>query len=184
MRDPRYEPAQMEMGACVAESSATGKVRIRAISHMKADVTLDVTRMDAQFEPMTKGAWDARHIEQKNADLSVPVELALPPLPAGGYSALLKIGDGVATRRDFACEVGGDEWADSRPDPKRLRAMADATKGSFQLAKDAASLTLPKAVVVSTERHVAPIAPPWLWAVLAALSVGAHWYARRRSGLS
>lgn len=132
--------------------------------------------MDARASPV--------HLERHAADLSSAVDFSLPPLPAGGYSALLRVGKGATTRRDFACEVGGDEWADSRPDPDRLREIAEATGGSFHYADDAASIELPKAAVVSTERHVAPIAPPWTWALLAALSVGGHWYARRRSGLS
>jgi len=193
MRDPRFEPAQVEIPDCVAQSAEGGahahgndpkhdtsvpvpKLIVRTAAHQKADLTIDVTQMD--------GASDPIHIERKDIDLGSPIELELPPLAAGGYSALLKVGDGPATRRDFACEVGGDEWADSRPDVERLRAIADATAGSFRFADDAASLALPKATVVSTERHVAPLAPPWLWAFLAALCVGAHWYARRRSGLS
>ena len=193
MRDPRFEPAQMEIGECVAQSAEGGarntgtgaqhgkdapkaKLVVRAISHDHADITLDVARMDAIA--------DVVHIERKAVDLAAAIELELPPLAAGGYSALLKIGEGTATRRDFACEVGGDEWADSRPDPDRLREIAAATGGSFRFADEAASLALPKATVVSTERHVAPIAPPWVWAFLAALCVGAHWYARRKSGLS
>jgi hypothetical protein len=132
--------------------------------------------MDAPGDPV--------HIERADQNLGGVVELTLPPLPAGGYSALLRVGEGATTRRDFACEVGGDEWADSRPDVDRLRAIAQATGGSFRFADEAGSIDLPKATVVSTERHVAPIAPPWVWALLAAASVGAHWYARRRSGLS
>jgi hypothetical protein len=29
-----------------------------------------------------------------------------------------------------------------------------------------------------------PIAPPWAWALVAAIAVGFHWIARRRSGLA
>jgi hypothetical protein len=42
---------------------------------------------------------------------------------------------------------------------------------------------LPKPTVVSAERHVVPVAPPWFWTLVAALAFGAHWFARRRSGL-
>ncbi|HEY2366284.1 MAG TPA: glutamine amidotransferase, partial [Polyangiaceae bacterium] len=175
MRDPRFEPAQMEIeGGCIAQRET--KLVVHAVGREKADVTLDVTRMD--------GAADPVHIERKDQPLGAAIALPLPPLPAGGYSALLRVGEGATTRRDFACEVGGDEWADSRPDVERLREIADTSKGSFHFASDAAKIDLPKATVVSTERHVAPIAPPWLWALLAAAAVGAHWYARRRSGLS
>ncbi len=111
-------------------------------------------------------------------------ELTLPPLPAGGYTARLKLGPGPVTRRDFACEAGGDEWADSRPDPDRLRALAAASGGSFRFATDDLSLPLPKPAVVSAERHVVPLAPPWSFTLAAAVFLGVHWFARRRSGLS
>jgi hypothetical protein len=108
----------------------------------------------------------------------------LPALPAGGYTARLRLGAGPTTRRDFACESGGDEWADSRPDVDRLRAIADATKGTFRSAGDDIALPLPKPAVVSAERHVVPLAPTWVWTLAAAVALGAHWFARRRSGLS
>jgi len=58
----------------------------------------------------------------------------LPPLESGAYSALFRMGGGTSTRRDFACEAGGDEWADSRPDSDRLRAIAAKKKpGSIDL---------------------------------------------------
>ncbi len=177
MRDPRFEPAQIENATCVAGEPT--KLRVRAVGDTnKADLALDVTRTDA---PSASG--ETVHVERAGADLTNAVELALPPLAAGGYSALLRVGNAATTRRDFACEVGGDEWADSRPDVDRLRAIAEATGGTFRFADEAGSITLPKATVVSTERHVAPIAPPWVWALLAAIAIGAHWYARRRSGL-
>ena len=69
-------------------------------------------------------------------------------------------GGGATTRQDFACEAGGDEWADSRPDPQRLEALARATGGAFVDAADAGALPLPKPTVVNAERHVTPLAPP------------------------
>jgi hypothetical protein len=89
-----------------------------------------------------------------------------------------------AARLDFACEAGGDEWADSRPDAPRLEALAKATGGTFVFADDVASLRLPKPTVVSVERHVLPMAPPWAWSSIAAALLGIHWIARRRGGLS
>jgi hypothetical protein len=93
------------------------------------------------------------------------------------------VGDGPTTRRDFACEAGGDEWADSRPDGDRLAAIAAATGGAFHYADERGELPLPEPTVVSAERHVVPIAPAWVWALAAAALLGLHWYARRRSGL-
>ena len=45
-------------------------------------------------------------------------------------------------------------------------------------------MPFPKPAVVSAERHVVPLAPPWAWTLAAAVALGVHWFARRRSGLS
>ena len=92
-------------------------------------------------------------------------------------------GKGPTTRRDFACEKGGDEWADSRPDTARLEAIAAATGGKYVLASDAGSLPLPPATQVAAERQVAPLLPAWAWAIGAAMLLGAHWVVRRLGGL-
>jgi hypothetical protein len=43
--------------------------------------------------------------------------------------------------------------------------------------------TVPE-TVVSVERHVQPVLPPWIWALGATLSLGGHWLLRRRGGLT
>ncbi len=112
------------------------------------------------------------------------MEFELPPLEAGGYTARLRVDDGEATRHDFACETGGDEWADSRPGPGLLERLAAATGGRSVAAADAGALPMPKPTVVSAERRVTPVAPPWVWTLAATVLLGAHWIARRRGGLS
>jgi hypothetical protein len=139
-------------------------------------VVLDVARIDKPQAPV--------HLESTRAEDAAVLELAVPALEAGAYTARLRVAGGGATRHDFACEAGGDEWADSRPDPARLEALARATGGFFVHASDVASLTLPRPTVVSAERHVTPLAPPWTWTLAAAVLLGVHWIARRRSGLS
>jgi uncharacterized membrane protein len=176
MRDPRFEPAQLEVvGGCIAGVPPT--LRVRAAGGTKADaVVVDVTRLD-------KGA-AAVHLEKPRGSDEAATDVVLPALDPGGYSARLRIGSGPTTRRDFACEAGGDEWADSRPDPDRLRALASATGGTFLWADEGRGIPLPKPTVVSAERHVVPVAPPWVWSLMAAVLLGAHWIARRRGGLS
>jgi len=61
---------------------------------------------------------------------------------------------------------------------------SEACGQTFAFAGDAPRLPLPKPTVVSSERHVAPVAPPWVWTLAAAFALGAHWFARRRNGLS
>jgi hypothetical protein len=173
MRDPRFEPGQLDLaGPCVAGEPAKLRVRVPGAAADR-DLVVEIRRLDKQGEPPIK--------------VDVPKrasEVALPVLPAGGYTARLKLGAGPTTRRDFACEAGGDEWADSRPDRERMRAIANATGGVFRDATDDLSLPLPKPAVISAERHVVPVAPPWAWTLAAALALGFPWFARRRSGLS
>jgi hypothetical protein len=176
MRDPRFESAQIELpSGCIADTPSTLRVRT-AGAGATGDVSLDARRIDGPADPI--------HLVREKATLGDTVDFTLPARPAGGYAAVVRALGGPTTTRNFACEAGGDEWADSRPDPDRLRELAEATQGTFAWGDAIADLKLPKPTVVSAERHVAPIAPPWLWALAATVLLGAHWYARRRSGLS
>jgi uncharacterized membrane protein len=178
MRDPRFESGQLDLAApCVANEPA--RVRVHAADAGKASgkAVVEIRRLDRQEAPPMQ-------VEVPPSESRSIVDVTLPPLPAGGYTARLKLGPGPTTRRDFACEAGGDEWADSRPDADRLRALAQATGGTFHWADDDLTLPLPKPAVVSAERHVVPLAPPWTWTLAAAMLLGVHWFTRRRSGLS
>ena len=44
-------------------------------------------------------------------------------------------------------------------------------------------LPLPDATKVAAQREVAPVAPPWVWTLAAAVMLGVHWVTRRNSGL-
>ena len=177
MRDPRFEPAQIDVvGGCTAGTPTTLRVHAAGAGGKSETVSVDVTRLDKHATPL--------HLEKKRGADESALDVLLPAMEAGGYSARLRIGSGPTTRRDFACEAGGDEWADSRPDPTRLRALAKAAGGTFAWAEEARSIPLPKPTVVSAERHVVPLAPPWIWTLLAASFLGAHWFTRRRGGLT
>jgi uncharacterized membrane protein len=181
MRDPRFEPAVLEpKGGCIASEESTLVLRPLPGPAGKAKIT--ITRLGSGAE--------VRSLTADVDGTGKPVDIAAGKLDPGGYSALVQITTnekskaGPATRRDFACERGGDEWADSRPDVDRLRAIAAATNGTFVFAKDVASIPFPAATQIAAERRVAPILPPWAWTALAGLAVGAHWIVRRRSGLA
>jgi uncharacterized membrane protein len=184
MRDPRFEPAQLSLpGGCVASTPSLLRAHLVPLGPgaTPGTVSLDVTRIDQVSEP-TAGL--PLHLEGKRR-AGESVEFVLPALESGGYTARLHTPGGPATRFDFACETGGDEWADSRPDPNRLKALAEATGGTFLFAdEDVGRLPLPPPTRVSSERHVVPVAPPWAWTLLATVALGAHWITRRRSGLS
>jgi uncharacterized membrane protein len=180
MRDPRFEPAVIDVpGGCI--SGEETMLLLRPLPGQRGEATVTITKL---------GSGDV--IRKAIASLGgggEPVEIQAGRLDTGGYSAVVEIragasGKGPTTRRDFACEKGGDEWADSRPDSARLQAIAAEMKGRFVLADEAGSLPLPAATQVATERHVAPILPPWAWTLFAAAALGSHWIVRRRGGLS
>jgi hypothetical protein len=187
MRDPRFEPAHLELsGGCTAglastlrahlASSAGGAAPAPAPSRGVSVAQLEVTRLDASSPPL--------RLDRPLSSQTPAIDFALPPLEAGAYTAKMRLAGGGTTKYDFACEAGGDEWADSRPDPSRLQRLAAATGGAFVFATQGASLAMPRPTVVSTERRVAPLAPPWAWSLAAAVLLSGHWLVRRRSGLS
>jgi hypothetical protein len=164
-------------GGCIAGEEAT--VSIRPLAGQKGQAKLVIKHL---------GTGEERAVREVPLDGSgAVVDVPVGALDAAGYSAEMEIvgeaGKGPNTRRDFACERGGEEWADSRPDVARLEAIAAATGGKYVRAADAGSLPLPPAMQVAAERQVAPILPPWAWSLFAAVALGAHWVVRRRSGL-
>ncbi len=174
MRDPRFEPAQVDVpGGCVAGEPV--RLRVRSALHLQnTRITTALTRLDASMP--------RRSVETTASGETATVELG--SLDAGGYSARLSIGEGLSTRHDFACEAGGDEWADSRPDGARLRELAAAAGGTFAFADGPIDVPVPPPTVINAERHVTPALPAWVWAFLAASTLGTHWLVRRRGGLA
>ncbi len=184
MRDPRYESTAIDRPKdCIAGEPST--LTLRPLAGAEGRASVEIVRL---------GTGDSAH----RADIelragSEPIAIDLPPLASGGYSATVRIGgdDGAksrslapATRVDFACERGGSEWADSRPDPERLAAIARATGGIATTADELGAIPWPEPTLVRSSRTTSPLAPTWAWAFLAALLVGAHWAVRRRSGLA
>jgi uncharacterized membrane protein len=184
MRDPRFEPAQLEIvGGCTAKVPATLRAHLLPLA---ATAKHDLIALDLQRIDRSQGTPGPLpfHVEVPRGP-GDSTDIVLPALESGGYTARLRVGGASTTRYDFACEAGGDEWADSRPNPTLLAALADATGGvSLTADDDMQRIPLPKPTRVSSERHVVPLAPPWAWTLLAAAALGVHWIARRRSGLS
>jgi uncharacterized membrane protein len=184
MRDPRFEPARVELPAgCTAGLPVTLRTHLLPATgrEAKASLSLDVVRLDKD----ARGAKVLPVHREVPRDPSGITEVTLPALAAGAYVARLRVGSSGTTRREFACEAGGDEWADSRPDGERMKGIAEASGGVFAWAdEDVGRIPMPKPTMVSAERHVVPVAPPWVWTVMATVVMGAHWIARRRGGLA
>ncbi|WP_437964633.1 glutamine amidotransferase [Sorangium sp. So ce260] len=184
MRDPRFEPAAIEpRGGCLAGEETA--LVLRPLAGQRGEARVTIARLGSGTVVRTLSA--------RIGEGGEPIELAAGRLEPGGYAATVEIvpaegaaGDakGATTRRDFACERGGDEWADPRPDVARLEEIARATGGASVLPAAAGSLPLPAATQVAAERHVAPFLPPWAWTLAAAAALGAHWIVRRRGGLA
>ena len=175
MRDPRYEAARVELvGECI-EGDPDAVLRVTRLPGMRGTLELSLA-------PLTQKATDPL-IRQIPGDSVEPVEIRVPGLRAGGYTAKARIGEAPPSRHDFACERGGTAWGDSRPDRPRLDAVARATGGASVGLDGIDELPMPDATKVAAQREVAPVAPPWVWTLAAAVLLGVHWVARRNSGL-
>lgn len=192
MRDSRFEPSQIELPeGCIAGQPTT--LRVGPLPEGASQVTLDVAHTDGQSGPkVTAVARKATATEAGEIGDDGMAVLALPALPSGGYVATAQIeittpkgtSAGAKVKRDLACEVGGDEWADSEVHPEHLERIAKATGGMSVDAEHVGNLKFPKPTVVSSEKRVAAIAPAWLWALLATAAAGLNWYLRRTRGLA
>jgi uncharacterized membrane protein len=178
MKDPRFEPAVLDVpGGCIAGEPTT--LLLRPLPGQKGEASVKITRLGSgtPLRTLTVPVPGDGH----------PVEIAAGTLEPGGYSVSAEIGEGAekgaAARRDFACEKGGDEWADPRPDTDRLKAISEATGGTFVTARDIDSLPLPAATEVAAERRVSAVLPPWVWTLAASMFLGMHWILRRKKGL-
>lgn len=175
MRDPRYEAARVEVvGECI-EGPTDTVLRLTRLPGMRGPLHLSLV-------PLTPEANDPiiREIPGESVE---PVEIRVPGLKAGGYTAKARIGEAPPSRHDFACESGGLAWADSRPDRPRLEAISRVTNGVAVNVDHVGDLPLPDATSISSQREVAPVAPPWMWTLASAVLLGMHWLARRNSGL-
>jgi len=175
MRDPRYEPARLELEA-PCRAGAPTPLRVHSVPGLEGEVQLKLIPLGS------KGPTRVIDAPPRNGRTSFTVEL--PPLDPGGYAVRLRVGEGPSTRHDFACERGGQEWADPRPDPEHLKAIAEATGGTSVSADEVDKLSFPSATPVASERQVSPLLPPWVWTLAAAIALGAHWITRRRAGLA
>ncbi|MGC4088891.1 MAG: DUF4159 domain-containing protein [Polyangiaceae bacterium] len=175
MRDPRYEAARIELvGECIAGDSA--RLKLTRLPGAEGDVEMQVEALSADSKPSFS--------KRAHVPTAGVVEIDVGPLAVGGYTARARVGQAPATRFDFACERGGEAFRDSRPNPELLTRIARASGGRSVDAAHAGDIPLPAPTEVSVEREVSPLLPAWAWALGAALALGAHWIARRRSGLS
>lgn len=175
MRDPRFEVARAELvGLCISDEDTT--LRLHRLPGAIGDVDVSVERLGKE----AKKAFEKKLPSPPPG----PVDVALGKLAPGGYVARVRIGEAPPARLDFACEKGGDAFADSRPDGPRLERISAVTGGRSVAADRVEQLPLPDATRIAAERHVTPLLPAWVWTLIAAGFLGAHWLARRRGGLT
>ncbi len=195
MRDPRYESFQLADARCIAGESGRlrivagplGKggvqkpdVRLRRLDAKADERTLVLDdKGDVELPALAQGAYEVFVSDGKSA-AAAPGSAATQRANANGAGA----GDArIGSRLPFACERGGDEWADTRPAPDLLKRAAKANGGKYFASDDAVKLDVPEATFVSTDRIARPVLPPWVWSATGAFFLGIHWIARRKRGL-
>jgi uncharacterized membrane protein len=177
MRDPRYEPAQMDLARpCVVGEPAT--LRLLPLPGMEGAVGLELWKLGADEAQQQK-----KKLSPTKRDGRAYL-FELGPLEAGGYLARATVGDAPGARFVFPCERGGEAFGDSRPDPERLEQIARATGAASTTWDSVGSLPKPEVTLVAAERRTSPLLPAWAWTLLAAGAMGAHWVLRRSSGFA
>lgn len=174
MRDPRFEGAQTRLeGPCIA-----GRDQLIVVEPAPADdveVTVTLEKLGTQVS-------DVRPLEKVDSSETGAPRYLARELGSGGYAARVQIGKAPPTRSVFACEEGGEAWADSRPDVPRLTRIAETTGGIAVRLDTLSSLPEPASTFVAARRKSSPLLPPWLWASFAALLMSVHWILRRAFG--
>ncbi|HMA95195.1 MAG TPA: hypothetical protein VKP30_21045, partial [Polyangiaceae bacterium] len=175
IRDPRFESMHGEIiGECLASSPVAAHITLSSPS--SGELVLEVHRLDGTAGPVV-----TRRVSLKD-QMNTTIDLGL--LGAGAYTSTLRFADEPTARFDFACEAGGSAWADSRPDPERLRRLATINHGSVVSPDATSELTLPPPTVLHGSRSVRPLLSAWVWALIASLLLAANWLLRRIAGLS
>ncbi len=176
MRDPRFEAAQARLeGPCIEGYPA--KLLVTTLPGMDEQVSVTVS-------PLKSVGADAKRTFEPTGREGQALVFLLEGLEPGGYAARVAVGSAPPARFVFACEVGGEAHADSRPDAERLAAISEATGGLYKTAANASELPRPEATFVAAQRRTRPISPPWVWSLTAAFLLGIHWLIRRAAGFS
>jgi uncharacterized membrane protein len=174
MREPRFEGLRSELlSPCIVGTDTT--LRIMSAGNEGRTLKVRVERL-ARLGPV---------VFEKSAPIESwgGTELPLSGLDEGAYSVVARIGEGPGSRMDFACEHGGEEYMDSRPDRERLRRLAEANQGKVVDLPHLAALPTPRPSEAFASRTIKPILPQWSWAFFAALALAVYYILRRQSGL-
>ena len=127
MRDPRFEPALVELpGGCIAGDPPRCCCAAVWVRGRRATARAPRSRCRRWAAPAR-----ANHRGRRAAG-SAPVPVELGPLEPGGYAVTVRLeqqGSSAPSRLEFACEAGGTEWADPRPDADRLAHRSGSTGG-------------------------------------------------------
>lgn len=178
MRDPRYEAARIE-GPALCFAGKPFDLRVTPLPGMGQEVELSLT-------PLGRESGAATQVVRQKKSASAAGETVVfhfEGAAAGAYVARSKVGQAPPTRLVFACEQGAGALSDSRPDAARLARVAEAAEGRAVELSSIDLLPLPKPTRVLTHSSVRPWVPDWVWATLAAVVLGLHWWLRRVGGL-
>ncbi|MCC7537277.1 MAG: hypothetical protein IT379_13730 [Deltaproteobacteria bacterium] len=177
-RDPELEPAQVttdrERYGFGADVRAHGVLRQRDFEpHRDAPVVVSMSDTSGRrlvtrtVRTSAEGAFEA---------------VVRAPEQSGAYVVRAESGD-LFAEEVLVVEAGGEELADVRARPDLLRAIAEATGGTFATsagALDLDALTASRTRVAGRERH-RPFSGPW-GLLLCVVTFGGEWILRRRWG--
>ena len=177
-RDPELEPAQVTTDR--DHYGLGANVRVHGVlRHRDFEPQADAPVAVVMLDSVGRSVAQAR--ARTNADGAFEAVLAAPERP-GAYVVRVEAGT-LRAEEVLVVEAGGAELADVRARPDLLRAIAEATGGTFTTDADSMdldALTASRTRVAGRERH-RPFAGLW-GLLLCVVAFGGEWAMRRRWG--
>lgn len=174
MRDARFEAARIHAPwPCI--SGRPYQIEIQPLPGVTEKVSM-------QIEPLSGRSGVVIGPEEAPTSDGSLVHFGFSGPAPGGYAATVRFASGPSSRFVFACEAGGDAWADSRPDPKALEAISRNRKGVSVAPSEIDRLPEPPPTKLISERIERPLLPDVAWSSSACFLMALHWIVRRRQG--
>jgi hypothetical protein len=190
MHDPRYEFARGELvGAHEGSRCLSGIECALKLYGVGRSNQIDVTF--ARFlERENKLAAASKPIVFK-ADTDPPWLVPVGHLDAGVYQVRVRVwnsnpseGQRFETHFYAIAEQGGEEWARTSPDREKLAALAKAHAGTLTDAAHIDTWELHAEKVITLQKQIMPLFSAWIYSLIAAIGLGAHWILRRQASLT
>jgi hypothetical protein len=189
MHDPRYEFARGELvGAHEGNRCLSGVECALKLYGVGKGSQMDIT-LTRFLDSESKLGEESKPIVFK-AETEPPWLVPVGRLDAGVYQVRVRVssdnpseGQRFETHFYAIAEQGGQEWARTSPDRDKVEALAKAFSGTVTDAAHVDDWELHAEKVITLQQQITPIFSAWIYSLIAAIALGAHWLLRRQTRL-